>query len=164
MSEITRELLRSRVGEWEVYSSRAWDEISLYVERIHAAKPTSVLDLFRPETQPVRVPYVTATPRTDWSEETRRVTSEALALSSHGHPAPEPTHPFENRHIPPGSGRPRVPYWPAASLNGPANPLDRAGKRSTVYLIDARSRLTLYWCAAISLLGLFAILGWTFSN
>jgi hypothetical protein len=49
-------------------------------------------------------------------------------------------------------------------MNGPANPLDRSTKRRTVYLIDARSRLTLYWCAAISILGLFAILGWTFSN
>ena len=158
MTEVSRELLKSRIGNWDRYTSAACDatfgEAFLGNGEPRWLTPT-------PDRAPISSALTCpATPRGSWSEETRRAAYPLFSLNLDSSENSQPN--GRSTKLNSSKRSARVPYWPAASLDGPPHPA--ATVRTSIYLIGRRAQVIPWLVGAIGFLVLCAAFGIAFNR
>ena len=158
MTEVSRELLKSRIGNWDQYTSAACDA-TFGESFLGNGEPRCIIPNAEPASLSAALPCA-ATPRDCWTEETRRA---AYPLFSLNLDSSENTASISrSTKLNSSKQSARVPYWPAASLDGPPHP--SATVRTSIYLIGRRAHVISWLVGAIGFLVLCAAFGIAFNH
>lgn len=158
MTEVSRELLKSRIGNWDQYTSAACD--ATFGESFLGNGEPSCLIPTDAQAPISSALTCMATPRSCWTEETRRAAYPLFSLNLNVGEDSQSN--IRSTKLNTSKQSARVPYWPAASLDGPPHPA--ATVRTSIYLIGRRAHVISWLVCAIGFLVICAAFGIAFNR